>query len=33
MYKDHRGYLIFPIKDNKYIDKTQPILQRLYLFS
>ena len=21
MYKDNRGYLIFPIKDNKYIDK------------
>lgn len=22
MYKDNRGYLIFPIKDNKYMDKT-----------
>lgn len=22
MYKDDRGYLIFPIKDNKYMDKT-----------
>lgn len=21
MYKDHRGYLLFPIKDNKYMDK------------
>lgn len=21
MYKDNRGYLIFPIKDNKYMDK------------